>query len=66
MQNTDSIMELLSGYDTYSTVQEINLSAASEPPATTVACGVIGIIGFSLGVGVPLYEFGQKAYNAYQ
>ncbi|MCZ0204761.1 LxmA leader domain family RiPP [Streptomyces achromogenes] len=38
MEKVDSIMELLSGYETYSTVEEINLSAASDAPATTLVC----------------------------
>jgi hypothetical protein len=33
-----SIIELLSGYETYSTAEEVNLSAVTDAPATTWGC----------------------------
>ncbi|MFG2678578.1 LxmA leader domain family RiPP [Streptomyces sp. NPDC048392] len=43
MEKADSIMELLSGYEAYSSVEEINLSAASDAPATTAYCAAASL-----------------------
>lgn len=64
MQNTDSMMELLSGYEAYSSVEEINLSAASEAPATTPAC--IGTFAATFGVAtgaMGISYFGGKFFT---
>ncbi len=49
MGKADSIMELLSGYEAYSSVEEINLSAASDAPATTPGCAVSASISWISG-----------------
>lgn len=41
MEKATSIVELLSGYEAYSSVEEINLSAASDAPATTWGCAAV-------------------------
>lgn len=38
MQHQETITELVAGYETYSEVEELKLSAASDAPATSAIC----------------------------
>ena len=56
MEKVENIMELLSGYESYSTAEEISLSAATDAPATTPVCvsaaataGASWLTGLSIG-----------------
>ncbi|MDG9714531.1 MULTISPECIES: LxmA leader domain family RiPP [Streptomyces] len=46
MDKSVAIMELVSNYDAYTDVEELNISAAADAPATTPVCA----IGASSGV----------------
>ncbi len=43
MSKTDSIMELVSGYETYMDASELDVNAVSDAPATTWYCVSAGI-----------------------
>lgn len=38
MDKTNAIMDLVSNYDAYADVAELNVTAAAEAPATTPVC----------------------------
>ncbi|MEU1849554.1 LxmA leader domain family RiPP [Streptomyces sp. NPDC019990] len=40
MDKSVAIMELVSNYDTYVDVDELNISAAADAPATTPVCAI--------------------------
>ncbi|MFF6774196.1 LxmA leader domain family RiPP [Streptomyces sp. NPDC012637] len=41
MEKATSVVELLSGYEAYASAEDINLSAASDAPATTWGCAAV-------------------------
>ncbi|GGO18960.1 hypothetical protein JOD64_006081 [Micromonospora luteifusca] len=41
-----NIEELLAGYETYSTAEDIEVSAVSDAPATTPACAASAAVSF--------------------
>ncbi|HEX5540797.1 MAG TPA: LxmA leader domain family RiPP [Micromonospora sp.] len=46
MNKSDAIMELLGGYEAYSQVEELNVSAATDAPATTLPCAGVASISW--------------------
>lgn len=40
-EKANNIEELLAGYETYSTAEDIDLSAVSDAPATTPGCAIV-------------------------
>ncbi len=40
---TDTITELIAGYEAYADSTELKLGPAAEAPATTVVCGAAGV-----------------------
>ncbi|WP_203580516.1 LxmA leader domain family RiPP [Microbacterium hibisci] len=44
---TDQIMKLVEGYDAYCDVDEIATRQATDAPATTAYCGLVGITWLS-------------------
>ncbi|PRW62043.1 LxmA leader domain family RiPP [Actinopolyspora mortivallis] len=38
MEKTSAIMELVAGYEAYSQADELNVTAATDAPATSPAC----------------------------
>jgi hypothetical protein len=56
MNNTESVMELIAGYETYTDASEVSVSSASDAPATTPGCAISFSIasafyGLSFGMG---------------
>ncbi|MCZ0204762.1 LxmA leader domain family RiPP [Streptomyces achromogenes] len=43
MNNTDSIMELVAGYETYMDASELDVNAVTDAPATTWYCVSAGV-----------------------
>lgn len=43
MSRTDSIMELVSGYDKYAATSDLSDAAATDAPATTWYCAAAGL-----------------------
>lgn len=61
MNNTDSMMELIAGYETYADASELSLNSASDAPATTPGCVASFAVasafyGFSFGAGIKSLE----------
>ena len=56
MDKSSAIMDLVSGYETYSDVEELNTTAAADAPASTPACG-------AATVSFIASQFSVKTYN---
>ncbi|MGK4582157.1 LxmA leader domain family RiPP [Kitasatospora sp. HPMI-4] len=46
MEKSSAIMELMAGYEAYSTAEEIGLAAAVDAPATTPACAASAAVSW--------------------
>jgi hypothetical protein len=43
VNKSDAIMDLLAGYEAYSKVEELNVAAAADAPATSAPCAAASI-----------------------
>ena len=43
MNKSESVLDLVAGYERYSSPEEISLSAATDAPATTHYCAAAGL-----------------------
>lgn len=56
MDQSKAVMDLVSGYETYSDVEELNTTAAADAPATSAPCGAVGVSWLGS-------QFTVKTYN---
>ncbi|MEW2579344.1 LxmA leader domain family RiPP [Streptomyces syringium] len=58
MEKSEAIMDLMAGYDAYSSADELNTTAAADAPATTAPCGAAGVSWLASQFTVKTYKDG--------
>ncbi|MFI8939259.1 LxmA leader domain family RiPP [Streptomyces syringium] len=58
MEKSEAIIDLMAGYDAYSSADELNTTAAAEAPASTPACAAATMSWLGSQLTVKTYKDG--------